>query len=472
MSSALFGVLRQVPLPVPGPIGAGVGEQLGQSVLDQLTKWIGDAAKAVTDQVISFVGNASGVDLAGAFGQNAHTAAVFHKVLGLSGVLMVGFVFLGVISGLVKGDPASIARVALVRVPTSIAGTVALVAVVDLLLKVTDGASAFVIADAPKDLAAFTQTISTAASATDSGAAAGLLGLVYLMGALMCLMALVVRSALIYLLIAIAPVLLAARVWPAAAGAFKKLCEITLALIVSKFAIALALAIGAALLADGSSFGANSASGVDSAGQSIGKLAAGAAIMGVAAFCPFLLLKLMPMVETAVLAQGIGSAPMRGATQTTSMAFNGSHLKDRLTRTAGQGGSPGGSGGGSGASGPAGARGGSGLASKVGGGGAPGAGAAGAGGGGAGGAAATGGTAAAAGPAAVVVAGAKVVSGVARTAKNTAGNTVEGATSSAGSTSPSSPTSARSPNGARSAPPKPVVAQNRATATEPDAGGE
>ncbi len=466
MSAGPIGVLQQIPLPIPGPIGSGIGEQLGQSVLDQFTKWIGDAAKAVTDQIISFVGNSTGVDLAGAFGQNAHTAAVFHKVLGLSGVLMVGFVFLGVISGLVKGDPDSIARVALVRVPTSIAGTVALVAVVDLLLKVTDGASAFVIADAPGDLAAFTQTISTAATATGNGAAAGLLGLVYLIGALMCLMALVVRSALIYLLIAIAPVLLAARVWPAAEGAFKKLCEITLALIVSKFAIALALGIGAALLADGTSFGANSASGVDSAGQSIGKLAAGAAIMGVAAFCPFLLLKLMPMVETAVLAQGIGSAPMRGATQTTSMAFYGSSIKDRLTRTAGHGGGAGGAG----APGQAGAGGGSGLASSVAGGGSQAAGAAN--GGAATGAAASGGAAAAAGPAAPVVAGAQVAASAVRTAKNAAVNTAEGATSSAAKSSPSARRSASPTNGAKPAPAKPVNSQSRATAPEPDAGGE
>jgi len=467
MSAGLIGVFQQVPLPLPGPIGSGIGEQLGQSVLDQFTKWIGDAAKAVTDQIISFVGNSTGVDLAGAFGQNAHTAAVFHKVLGLSGVLMVGFVFLGVISGLLKGDPGAIARVALVRVPTSIAGTVALVAVVDLLLKVTDGASAFVIADAPGDLAAFTETISNAAMATGNGAAAGLLGLVYLLGALMCLMALVVRSALIYLLIAIAPVLLAARVWPAAAGAFKKLCEITLALIVSKFAIALSLGIGAALLADGSSLGANSATGVDSAGQSIGKLAAGAAIMGVAAFCPFLLLKLMPLVETAVLAQGIGSAPVRGANQSTSMAFHGSSIKDRLTRSTSSGGSAGG-GGGVGAPGQAGPGGTSGLTSVVGGGSS---GAAGAGGGAAGGAAASGGAAAAAGPAAVVVAGAQVAASVARTAKNAAASTAEGATSSAGSSSPSSPSSS-APSGGKPAPAKPVTSQNRATAAEPAGGGE
>jgi hypothetical protein len=456
--------LAQVPLPVPNPI-SGIGDQIGQNVLDQFTRWIGDAAASVTNQIISFIGNATGVDLAGAFGGNAHTAAVFHKVLALSAVLMVGFVFLGVIHGLVKGDPGSIARVALVRVPMSIAGTVGLVAVTDLLLKVTDGASAFVISDAPADLAAFTETITTAAAATGNGAAGGLLGLVYLIGALLCLMTLVVRSALIYLLIAIAPVLLAARVWPAAAGAWRKLCEITLALIVSKFAIALALGIGAALLADGTTFGANSASGVDSAGQSIGKLAAGAAIMGVAAFCPFLLLKLMPLVETAVLAQGIGSAPIRGATQTTSMAFYGSSIKDRMTRAT-QGG------GGSGGAGPAGASGAGGVPRA---GGAPGAGGlpgvgssaagggAGGAGGAAGGAAASGGAAAAAGPAAIVVAGAQVVTAAARTAKNAAVNTADGAAS----TGPSP----RSSASASPAPSRPVHGSSRATTPAPSGDG-
>lgn len=459
----LLAVAGQVPLPVPNPI-SGIGDQIGQNVLDQFTRWIGDAAKSVTDQVISFIGNATGVDLAGAFSGNAHTAAVYSKVLALSAVLMVGFVFLGVIHGLVKGDPGSIARVALVRVPMSIAGTVALVAVTDLLLKVTDGASAFVIADAPGDLAAFTQTISQAASATGNGAAGGLLGLVYLIGALLCLMALVVRSALIYLLIAIAPVLLAARVWPAAAGAWRKLCEIALALIVSKFAIALALGIGAALLADGTTLGANSASGVDSAGQSIGKLAAGAAIMGVAAFCPFLLLKLMPLVETAVLAQGIGSAPMRGATQTTSMAFYGSSIKERLTRATQAGGNVGGSGapGAGGAPGPAGKSGGSSLVT----GGSAGAGTGGAS-GAAGGAGAGAGAAAAAGPAAVVVAGAQVVTAAARTAKSAAVNTAEGAASAGQRPAQQpNPSTATSPS-----PSRPVNGSQRVTAPNPTADG-
>lgn len=462
MTSVGTAVLGQVPIPVPG---SSIGDRVGQGVLDQLTRWIGDAAKAVTDQIVSLVSNSTGTDIAGSFGKNAHTAAVFHKVLGLSGVLMVGFVFLGVIQGLVKNDPGSIARVALLRVPVSIAGTVALVAVADLLLKVTDGASAFVLADAPGDLAAFTDTVASASSAAGNGAAAGLLGLVYLLGALMCLMALVVRSALIYLLIAIAPVLLAARVWPTASGAFKKLCEIALALILSKFAIALALGIGAALLADGTYLGTNSASGIDSAGQSIGKLAAGAAIMGVAAFCPFLLLKLMPLVETAVLAQGIGSAPIRGATQSTSMAFYGTSIRDRLTRAMGpgsgsSGGGPTGSGGAGGLAGVSGSTGaGRGVSPlPAGASGKPGPPVSG------GGAAAGGVTA---GLAAVVVAGAQAMTSLPRAATGIGANMVD----QAGST----PAEREAPgrpgaSGGGPAPAKPVQRPNRATGPTPSDG--
>lgn len=422
MNGAIAVAAGHVPLPVPNPI-SGIGDALGQNVLDQLARWIGDAANVVTDEVISLAGNATGVDVAGAFGGSGHTAAVYSKVLALSAVLMVGFVFLGVIQGIVKNDPGSIARVALVRVPTSIAGTVGLVAVTDLVLKITDGASSFVIADAAADLSSFTQTMTTAAAATGNGAAGGLLGLVYLLGALMCLMTLVVRSAIIYLLIAMGPVLLAARVWPAATSAWRKLCEIAVALIASKFAIALALGIGAALLADGTTFGANSGSGVDAAGQSVGKLAAGAAIMGVAAFCPFLLLKLMPVVETAVLAQGVGTAPGRTATQATSMAFYGSSIKDRLTRPAQRG---------SGLDSapasvaPPNAAGMTGGASMEGGA-APSAGAVGAG--------------AFTGPAAVVVAGGQVITAAAHVAKTAVGDRAHAAASA--STSASGPASTR-----------------------------
>src|SRR5581483_1688325 len=90
-------------------------------------------------------------------------------------------------------------------------------------------------------------------------------------------------------------------------GMFRRLCELGLALIVSKLAIALALAVGAVAL------GADDGVGRPGGGLSLAGLMGGGTLMGLAAFTPFVVLRLLPLLETAVVAQGISRSPMRGA---------------------------------------------------------------------------------------------------------------------------------------------------------------
>ena len=151
---------------------------------------------------------------------------------------------------------------------------------------------------------------------------------VFFLGALLVWAELLVRSALVYLLVAFAPLVLAARIWPAARGMFSRLCELGLALIVSKLAVGLALALGAAALAGGD--GPNGPDAT-SGGMSLAGLLGGATLMGLAAFTPFVVLRLVPVLETAVVAHGISRSPVRGA----QVAAAASAYPTRLGRLAG-----------------------------------------------------------------------------------------------------------------------------------------
>jgi hypothetical protein len=111
---------------------------------------------------------------------------------------------------------------------------------------------------------------------------------------------------------------------------FRRLCELGLALIVSKLAIGLAFAVGAVALGagDAADTGASAAGG---AGMSLAGLLGGATLMGLAAFTPFVVLRLLPLLETAAVAQGISRSPARGAqTAMTAAAY-----PTRLARLAG-----------------------------------------------------------------------------------------------------------------------------------------
>lgn len=272
---------------------------------------LGDACARVAQGVLSFLDASSGIDLETGWWAGERARAVMGSVLALSGTLMVGFCLLALVQGILAGDPAAMLRAVLREVPVSVAATAALFGITGLLLRLTDAASAMVLQGAPGDLGHFFSGVGSAQAASAYGLLGGVVLVVFLLGGLLVWVELLVRSALLYLLLAFAPLTLAARVWPAARGAFRRLCELGLALVVSKFAIALALALGAAALAGGGPRG--EAGAVESVGMSLAGLLGGASLMALAAFTPFVVLRLLPIVEAAVVAQGVSRSPVRAA---------------------------------------------------------------------------------------------------------------------------------------------------------------
>jgi hypothetical protein len=191
-------------------------------------------------------------------------------------------------------------------------------------------------------------------------------------------------------------------------GGVRKLAELGLALTVSKFVIAVALSLSAAALVAAwpgedapeiatPEMAAGVAGGTNVA-HTVGLLVGAVVMFGIAAFMPFVLFRLLPMAEAAMVSQGIKAGPMRAAQQAHHTASIARHNPATAARRhAGHRGS-GGSGGGHGAAGPG--AGGGAAGSGV----AAGAGGAGASGGAAGAGASAGAAGAAAGPAGVAVA--------------------------------------------------------------------
>jgi hypothetical protein len=233
-----------------------------------------------------------------------------------------------------------------------------------------------------------------------------------LLAAMAVLLELFVRAGLIYIVVALSPFIYAAAVWESLRGGVRKMAEIGFALILSKFVIAVALALSAAAMtsmwdASGTELATpeQAAAGPEAWTAIVGILLSSIVMFAVAAFMPFVLFKLLPVAEAATVATGVKSGPLRGAQQAHHVAMMGRHNPAARAMQRGRGGRGPGQGGGRG--GPAGrtgpAAGGSGAA------GAAGAGAAGGSGSAAGAAEAAGAGAgaagAAAGPVGIAVAG-------------------------------------------------------------------
>ncbi|MFP5376459.1 MAG: hypothetical protein ACLGIO_06715 [Acidimicrobiia bacterium] len=374
------GVVAAVPGPVGWVVDRGadlVGGAAGwgfDKIVTGLTGWVMGAVLWVVGGVFDFFFDVTDPDVQADWFLTG--TGPYATTLSIAAVLLVGFVLIGITQGVLAGDVGGLVRRVGVELPMAVVGMVGLVTVTQALITLTDALSNGLLEHFDDDVREFTATVTGLSSL--SGGTAGafvvfLLGLVTVVAGIVLVAELVVRSALIYIVVALAPLVLAAQVWPALKGAGRKMLELLVALIVSKLVIAVALAVAAAAAVGAGSgevnalappeVAAESAGG--SVGQAVGILLAASAAFGVAAFSPLLVTKLLPFTEAAVVASGIKGGPARGAQQAMSAGYYAQGTRARLSAVAAQpaGAGSAGPGGGSGSGGgPAGGGGGPGGA--------------------------------------------------------------------------------------------------------------
>ena len=323
-----IGLVSAEPAAGDLPGTGAVGEWAVGGFFDGLAQWVASGLEAVLDGLLAFLGQVSTPEPTAVWfsGPGSPYAAVRQ----VAAALLVGFVLLGVISGLLAGDPGAMVRRMLLGVPTAVLAIAAITVVATKLLALTDALSAAVLGPSLAGSAAPLSQLMTAAVAATSGAAGVVVGAIGVLAALAVWVELLVRSALVYVLVALSPLAFAASVWPAARSAARRLLELLLAVIASKLVIAIALAVGAAALGPGTRPLTDPNTGSPAAGG-LGALIVGVAVLAMAAFAPFLVLRLFPVVEAAVIAQGLSRGPLRGVQSGASVAITASSV----TRLAG-----------------------------------------------------------------------------------------------------------------------------------------
>jgi hypothetical protein len=131
---------------------------------------------------------------------------------------------------------------------------------------------------------------------------------------------LMLRDALIYLVVVLAIAFaLPGMVWPALRGMARHTVELLAALILAKPVIALALSVGVGALGGVGATGTPGDGVIDNGLAEFGTLVVGIITFGLAAFMPYLVYRLLPVVAAATVAAGVASGPLRAAS--TGMQF-------------------------------------------------------------------------------------------------------------------------------------------------------
>jgi len=319
----------------PNPIGWAIDKVTGfigdaasagfEMIIGGLVAWVVDAVVWIVGGVFNFFLDSTDPNVQADWFITGD--GPYATTLGIGASLLLLFVLAGIIQGTVTGDIGGMLRRVGLELPISILGMIGLVTVTQILIQLTDALSGEVLGNFQDDISEFGTVVASLSQLTGGTSTAFVvfvLGLVTVLAGLVLVAELVVRSALIYIVVALAPLVFAARLWPATRGASRKLLDLLVALIVSKLVIAIALAVAASAAVGAGSGGEVTALpepevfAEDPGGsvtQAVGILLTAAAAFGVSAFSPLLIARLLPLTEAAVVAQGVKGGPVRAGHQ-------------------------------------------------------------------------------------------------------------------------------------------------------------
>ncbi len=298
-------------LPVVGcdPAGrlAGDAAQVAaQGMLDASAQWIAAGATTLLSRVTDIVTQTTSVNLESPHGAANWFGQQFAWMRTLAAFVILPMLLVAAISAVVHQDASRLLRAVGVHLPLAVIGTAVAVELTNRALQLTDLLSNQVSASLGGNVQDSLDSVTRAMGGLAGiGSSAGgfvlMIGtLLVAFGALLVWIELLVRASAIYVAVLFLPLVLSGLLWPATARWAKRMVELLVALILSKFIIVAIISLAGSALAEGD--------GLDA-------VLAGAALMLMAGFAPFVLLRLVPIAEAGVIGQleGLERRPVAAA---------------------------------------------------------------------------------------------------------------------------------------------------------------
>ena len=273
-------------------------------MINGMVSWVTDAISWFVGALLRFFEHSSTPNLAASWFSGNGSQSPYGVVAALALSLLLLFVLIAVIQGALSGDGVAMAARLARDIPLAILGITATIGVTQVLLGATDELSHAVLDGTGAGAQAKTVLEHLGSVGAFSGQATFvvfILGLFAVVGAFLLWIELLIRASLLYVLLACSPLAFACFV----VGPRRDACciasaELILALVLSKVVIAIALAVAASALTQGTTNPAVIPTGE----AQVGTLLVGVIMFLLAALAPFIVLKLFPVVEAAVVAPG------------------------------------------------------------------------------------------------------------------------------------------------------------------------
>jgi hypothetical protein len=321
-------------LPGPGLVCDAVGDlagdvagAAGDFVMRGVTVWVTNAAVWVTGKVGELIDATASPDV-----QAPWFLGQYGSMLAVAGVLALPMLLLAVIQALMRQDVWILLRSAFGYLPMAFVLAGAAIVGTDLLVSITDDLSAMVtrgLGDGSDNLLESVGDAYGRAIEDDSAGAVPLFGvflgaIILAIGAFVLWLEMVIRDAAIYIGLFFVPLTFIAMIWPATSRYARRLVEFLIAIILAKFVIVAIIGLASAAITN--------AGGTAEGGQVFERMIAGSALLVLAAWSPFALLRLIPLMEIAAASVVNQRSSMSSATHSTGIQTPAAYMRQAMDR--------------------------------------------------------------------------------------------------------------------------------------------
>ena len=298
-----------------GSIGGSIAASGFESVLAGISQWVASGAEWLLGQIGDVLVSTTTIDV-GATWFRTH----YGEMRALAGVVVLPLLLVSTLQAIVRQNPGQLVRTFLLQLPLALLLGVVAIQIVILSLSATDAMSDAVAggtgADVTNLLAGVTKgLVAAAGDPSIAGFVLLLIALLIAVAAFVLWLELLIRAAAVYVAVLFLPLALAALVWPAVSHWCRRLVETLAALILSKFVIVATLSLAAGAVSSGTA-------GAGAHGSGFSAVLAGGALLVMATFVPFAILRLIPAVEAGAVGHldGLRSRAMSAMTRPTRSA--------------------------------------------------------------------------------------------------------------------------------------------------------
>jgi hypothetical protein len=310
-----------------GELASSAAQAAGDFVMRGVTSWVTNAAVWVTGKVGDLINATASPDVRANW-----FSGQYRSMTAVAGLLALPILLLALMQAVWRQDLWILVRSALGYLPMAFILAAAAIVATQLIVSITDGLAATVVQGLGGGSGNLLQSVGDAYknALDDTSGAVPLFGvflgaIILAIGAFVLWLEMVIRDAAIYVALFFLPLTFVAMIWPATSRWARRLVEFLVAVILAKFVIVAILALASAAITQTSLAQPGS-------GSVFERMIAGAALLVLAAWSPFGLLRLIPMMEAAAAAVGRQRVAVAGAAGSAGIHSPASYIRQAMDR--------------------------------------------------------------------------------------------------------------------------------------------